>query len=512
MSWAEASYTIDELSKKIDESGGGGAHSVIDLVTDTYQGETIHVVKTDGFVSYAGTFDNEGKASIIVDYIGDYDVYVEETAKIRVTIYEAQQVVHATLNEHRVYGFHIYGAIADPTANVDYHVQYDGYNVVNYDYDPVQMDLTTGEMDPGSWNLVDDFFIPKSCMLLLNGTVDYYLDENDETKKADGVTPSDVANTSYNGNAMMEWGRDGRKIYMKIVPDATPTNGATVFIADYRADEDFTSWPFYDADGNEIDHFYTPKYPGGLVGNRLAILSGLAPCNTHSGSDEVTYATANNVNGATEWYTEVLADRQLINMLLVMIGRSTDTQSVFGQGYTTGGSAASSLANSGTLNGKGQWYGSSVNNDKTKGVKVFGMEHWSGNIWRRTAGYLNMNGTVKYKMTYSTVDGTTQTGYDATGSGYKTVANGTPGGTSGGYTNVAVFNEDGFFPKTASGSETTYYCDGLRFNNSQANYALVGGDCSNGSLCGALCVGLSYAFSAAGWNLGAALSCKPLAA
>ena len=113
-------------------------------------------------------------------------------------------------------------------------------------------------------------------------------------------------------------------------------------------------------------------------------------------------------------------------MLLVMIGRSTDTQSVFGQGYTTGGSAVSSLANSGTLNGKGQWYGSSVNNDKTKGVKVFGMEHWWGNIWRRTAGYLNMNGTVKYKMTYSTVDGTTQTGYDATGSGYKTIANGTP--------------------------------------------------------------------------------------
>ena len=50
----------------------------------------------------------------------------------------------------------------------------------------------------------------------------------------------------------------------------------------------------------------------------------------------------------------------------------------------------------------------------------------------------------------------------------------TPSGTSGGYISDSVVNEYGWFPKTASGSQTTYECDGLWFNNSQSNYAIVG--------------------------------------
>ena len=66
-------------------------------------------------------------------------------------------------------------------------------------------------------------------------------------------------------------------------------------------------------------------------------------------------------------------------------------------------------------------------------------------------------------------------------------------------------------PTTASGSETTYYCDGLWFNNGQTDYALVGGYCSHGFLCGRA-VSLADAFSVAAWPFGAALSLKPLAA
>jgi hypothetical protein len=47
------------------------------------------------------------------------------------------------------------------------------------------MNYTTNEINPGSWNLTDDFFVPRSCMLKYDGTVDYYLDEDDETKKED---------------------------------------------------------------------------------------------------------------------------------------------------------------------------------------------------------------------------------------------------------------------------------------------------------------------------------------
>lgn len=54
----------------------------------------------------------------------------------------------------------------------------------------------------GDW--ADAFFMQKPCMLRYDGTVAYYLDPNDYTKK-EGGTASDVANASLAGNAMMEW-------------------------------------------------------------------------------------------------------------------------------------------------------------------------------------------------------------------------------------------------------------------------------------------------------------------
>ena len=130
---------------------------------------------------------------------------------------------------------------------------------------------------------------------------------------------------------------------------------------------------------------------------------------------------------------------------------------------------------------------------------------------KRIAGLINANGTQKYKLTYGTEDGSTVIGYNTDGSGYKTLAGGTPGGTSGGYISKVLVTEDGYFPITASGSETTFECDGLWFNNSQSNYAIVGGHCSFGFLCGAFTVALDAAVSHSSWDLGASLSCKPTA-
>lgn len=46
--------------------------------------------------------------------------------------------------------------------------------------------------------------MPRPCMLKFDGKVDYYLNPDDYTLKEDG-SPSDVSNTSYDGNAMMEF-------------------------------------------------------------------------------------------------------------------------------------------------------------------------------------------------------------------------------------------------------------------------------------------------------------------
>ena len=70
---------------------------------------------------------------------------------------------------------------------------------------------------------------------------------------------------------------------------------------------------------------------------------------------------------------------------------------------------------------------------------------------------------------------------------------------------------NGLIPQTASGSETTYFADGLWF--AASCYALVGGCCSGGMKVGAFALNLNSAVSYTAWNVGAALSCEqPLSA
>ena len=151
--------------------------------------------------------------------------------------------------------------------------------------------------------------------------------------------------------------------------------------------------------------------------------------------------------------TEVLADRLLLQDLLVMMARSTECQTAFGYGRCK--SSNSNAIAPGTMNTKGMFWGS---NDQTSGVKVFGMENVWGNLWRRTAGWINANGTQKVKLTRGTHDGSTVTDYNTDGNGYKTIANATPAGSSGGYISSMKTEAFGRLPVTASGSSSSNGC------------------------------------------------------
>ena len=113
------------------------------------------------------------------------------------------------------------------------------------------------------------------------------------------------------------------------------------------------------------------------------------------------------------------------------------------------------------------------------------------------------------KLTYGQSDGSTVDGYNTDGSGYISIGC-TPSGTTSGYISKMTITENGLIPTTASGSATTYYTDGLWFNNSQVDYAVVGGSSATGFLVGSLCSHLNSLVSATSWAFGAAVSCKPL--
>lgn len=417
-----------------------------------------------------------------------------------------------TIKNGIVYGFHIDGSVSDPSNSVTYLRDAIGKT-------PAYMDYNEGSFNYGSWE--DTFFMPRPCMVERSGNVAYYLNPNDYTKKADG-TASDIADTAYAGNAMMEWGRDGKKIWMKIEPDSGDTNSCNVYIADHRVDSTFHDWPFHNCKGVSVDHFYTPIYNGSVVNDGtndvLRSLSGQAVCKTKNASTELTMAGRNNPGSDELWSTENYADIVLINALLTLIGKSTNTQAVFGEGLHTGGTEAiNDNFRTGVHNAKGLFYGtnSGAISDGSYGnaVKVFGMENWWGFQWRRYHGHVMVDGSQKVKLTYGTEDGSTAAGYNLTGADYITIG-ATPTGTSGQYLCEMLFSPRGILPKKADntvGASSKYYCDGFWFNNSGTRVPYRGGLSGNGAGVGAFYASLGGDASTAGWAQGAALSCKPLA-
>ena len=400
--------------------------------------------------------------------------------------------------DYVLYGFKLDQNESNPASMITYLSDCD-----NKYYESAKMNYATDTFDYGDWS--DAWFIKnlKPCMLKYDGTVDYELDKNDYTKKLDG-TASDVANASYGGNAMVGI----PKVYWKIINNGD--NTANIYFCDKKLDADFHCWSHIDNNGNEIDYCYMPIYNGSNVNSVLRSISGKVPITNQTATTEITYAKANNTGSDIIWYTELFNDRMLINLLLLLIGKSTDTQAVFGAGNNNSYVSASNtgIKNTGTMNTKGLFWG---NQDNKSGVKVFGMENWYGNIWRRIGGWINDKGTQKIKMTYGQSDGSTTDGYNETGSGYISIGGATPSGTSSGYISKMLITDNGLIPTIASGSATTYYCDGFWFNTSQINYACVGGRPDNTSRVGALCSDLRDASSDVYWSFGAALSCKPLA-
>ena len=387
-----------------------------------------------------------------------------------------------------LFGYDLVKATSSPTGRVTYPSDVD-----NAAFTPAAMNFSTGKFNYGGWAFdPGEKFMPRPCMLTYAGVVDHYLNPNDYTKKVNGTT-SKVTDTSFGGNAMMEW----PKIYTK----RWESNGVYHFrCSDTPQDESWECWSNYDRLNNQIDHFYTPIYFGSNVSNKLRSISGQANMVSQNATTEINYAKANG----NDWYTEVLADRLLIQDLLVMMGKSTDGQTVYGKGRCDTNSAV----NTGTMNSRGMFWGS---NNGTDGVKVFGMEHFWGNLWRRTAGWMNVNGTQKVKLTRGTKDGSTASDYNTDGNGYKTVSGATPSGTSGGY--ISSMKTEGFgrIPITASGSSSTFEADGLYYNNSGTMYAIVGGHWAHDLPCGPFYAGLNSPPSNSGSAIGAALSCKPLA-
>ena len=393
-------------------------------------------------------------------------------------------------HETIVYGYHIDPNEADSSAKVTYLADAVGMT-------PAAMG--TDSFNYGSWQ--NAFFMPKPCMLKYDGTVAYYLNPNDYSKKIDG-TPSDVANPDFEGNAMMEW----RLIWYKFVGGNTDGEGS-FYVANKQIDDSYHCWCNYDSNNNIIPHFYTAIYNSTLHNGKFRSLSGLALTKENGsgytpGAQEITYCTANNMTDTVEWYTDVYADKILINALHVLISKSLNTQASFGRGLDTGGETNKNAYVTGTFDNKGLFYGVTANG--TSGVKTFGMENWWGCIWHRVAGCIMAAHDYKVKLTYGTADGTTANGYNSTGEGY--ISTGTAPSTNG-YIKKFKYDEHGYMPFEVGGSSSTYYADYYN-QNTGTYYLLTGGRTGTGTNAGTFYFILNNTFTNSNWNVSTVTSYK----
>ena len=440
-------------------SDSSGAFSVISsdtsIATATISGSTVTI-----------TYVNAGTATVTVAQAANGN-YSNGTKNISVTACRDVR-----------YGYRIKKNESDPSARVEY--LYDAVGLT-----PASMNFNTGVFDYGSWG--DKWFVTenKPLMLKSDGTVGYYLNPRDYTQKANG-TSSDVANTNYDGNAMAQF----PLCYVYRYEDE---NYEYEIVSNVKYDENYEAFAHTRADGTIANFFYRALFGASGDSSKLRSLSGQSLTQSLTTDQQITGATANG----SKWYFDTWSQRELIRTLLILMGKSTDTQSVFGKGNCCQGNA-SNLLTTGTLKDKGQFYGYNTENQQ---VKVFHIEGFWGDQWLRTAGLINNSGTIYVKMTpegqgYRVTD---VTGYNNTGI--------TP--PSNGYIKGMKCSKYGMIPTASGGSESTYYADYHWANNSQLDYLLSGGGAYfTSGHGGVFSFGVHFAPSYAGWHFGCALSCE----
>lgn len=361
----------------------------------------------------------------------------------------------------------------------------------NEKFTPFKMDFTTGKATYDDWKYA--FFMPTPCMVKSSGVKDYDLYEDDYAYKADGVTASDYNNLAYDGNCMMAF----PQIWIKYVMDEA--NIAHVYISNKQVDSKYHCWTHYNRLGVLVDEIYIMAYPVRNNSNILRSIGGTTPTVSLSGTNEILYAQNNGSN----WNLMDYAMWNMLQVILTLMGKSTDAQRTYGFGWCPEGN--NSVQATGGFHGKGLFYATS--GTSANRIKVLGIEDLWGNCWKRLNGccYSTTDG-MRYKMTETTLDGTSVTGYNTDGMGYlKTQIF---SGSSGGYQSSFTLTEYGIFPVAASGSATTYTCDGLWWANN--GFALAGGSWNGTSAYGLFALYLYRAVSYSHATFGGSLSCKPV--
>lgn len=361
----------------------------------------------------------------------------------------------------------------------------------------------------------------KRCVLNTDGTVNYYLDPTDSTKKADGTA---AVLTGADGNVMVEVPKFYYKTYRS--GDKIRWSVRTQSFRGYQVH------PAFFKAGVEVPYRYVGAYEAcywdatdstyksglnlddmtsnlDLSNDKLASVSGVYPL-VGVTRDECRSLAENNGTG---WHQLDFALWSALQMLYLVEYGTFDSQTELGDGNTNGSYVSSSSSQSDsphTIAGASNSWGNASTDDSqpsagakpgTAYMSYRGVENIFGNCWNWVDG-INVNqgtaGTVYYTNDYTDFADNTTTNYTEIATALS---------TSFGYTSDILDFGFGFLSASNSGgSSSTYLTDYHNAVASLARGVWVGGYAANGAFAGFFCVASNTGASSAVRTVGARLA------
>lgn len=372
----------------------------------------------------------------------------------------------------------------------------------------------------------------RRCLLLDNGTVNYYLDPNDSEKKADG-TASTL--TGADGMVMVEI----PAFYVRRVVVGTIT---TWLVAD-TALPGFVLHPAFTKDGSTVTHRYYSAYDAcafdvsgsayisGLnrdnavsntpnvdatatTGDKLASVSGIYPMVGLTRAQFRTIAA----NRGTGWRQLDWTLFSAVQVLYLTEYQTFFSQSVLGDGNVNGSylsqdgvQANSPNSIAGLTNSWGN--GSTRGNQPSAGAKpgtafmsYRGIENFYGNVWNWADGCIvNPDGSVSANQARMWWTNNSADFSDTVKTNMTEIAVNL---TTGGDYISALAATDYFFVATSvsGGSSSTYITDQYFGSTSDDRVVLVGGYAADGAIAGAFLVNAALDSSGANRSVGGRLA------
>lgn len=342
-------------------------------------------------------------------------------------------------------------------------------NAVTYTDDAVGM--TGGS---STWDSLPIFKDIKPCVMV-NGVVQYYLNPNDFTKKADGNT-ADI--TTVGNDVMIEIPKVGFKI-------STSGSTLTIKVTDNpnAGSDGFKYYAHTRTTEGDCNKLYIGAYAGYVSSSKLYSSSGKTPTVSQTIGTFRTQAQARGSGyDLISFYPLTL-----LQCLFIIRYKSIDSQTALGKGYVD----ASAKTSTGATNTNGMYYGTTSG---TVHVKFAGIEDFWGNVYYWIDGlYSDSNRNIL----------TAFKDFNDTGSGYTSRGQGASSNLSGYMSKPQGTTESGFVAKETNGSTTTYFADGAHLYAS--SLPAFGGAWNSGDIAGAFRLYVNYSASTSSSFLGGRL-------